>query len=121
MTAQLNVGGVNISATTTATPVSVQLDPGTKDATLFPASGECAPNSDGSIGTAYEPGDANQNPPCGLTYLRATGGGTYKFTATVTWKVSWTGTGNPGTHPLPDTTYGTPQDVTVQEIQAINR
>ncbi|MEU8960917.1 hypothetical protein AB0C89_04315 [Streptomyces sp. NPDC048491] len=121
VTARLKVGGVDISATTTATPVAVQLDPGTRDATLFPASGECAPNADGSIGEAYEVGDAGRTPPCGVTYLRATGGDSYKFTATVTWQIVWTGTGNPGTHPLPDATYGTPQDITVQEIQAVNR
>ncbi|MBT2394380.1 hypothetical protein J7E87_34530 [Streptomyces sp. ISL-1] len=111
---------LNIQATTTATPVSLKIEPGTKDATLHPASGECPINADGSIGTPYTKGSGNKTPPCGLTYLRASGEGTYKLQATITWKIHWTGTGTPGGN-LPDGTFGTTQDITVQEIQAINR
>jgi enoyl reductase len=111
---------LGIQATTTATPVSVRIEPGTADAELHPGSGEC-PLVNGSIGTPYTAGSADKTPPCGITYLRATGdNGPYKLRATITWKVSWVGTGSPGGN-LPDGNFGATQDVTVQEIQAINR
>ncbi|WSC24612.1 hypothetical protein OIE60_13385 [Streptomyces sp. NBC_01766] len=120
VTASLNVPGANISATTTATPESLKLEPGTTDAETYPTSGEC-PIVNGSIGTPYIKGDADKIPPCGLTYLRASGdNGPYKLRATITWKINWTGTGGSGGD-LPDGTFGTTQDVTVEEIQAINR
>ncbi|MCX4788553.1 hypothetical protein OG369_20980 [Streptomyces sp. NBC_01221] len=119
VTASLKVAGVNISATTTATPRSLSLKPGTKDATLHPGSGECTIQN-GRIGAPYTKGNADKTPPCGLTYLRSSGNGTYQLQATLTWKVTWTGTGTPGGK-LPDGTFGTTQNITVQEIQAINR
>ncbi|MGW0361885.1 hypothetical protein [Streptomyces sp. NPDC002990] len=108
-------------ATTTARPVSLKLDPGTADARLHPAGGVCAIAPDGSIGAPFSPDKANQDPPCGVTYLRSTSGtGPHKLKATVTWEVSWTSsTGGGGK--LPNGTFGTSQDVTVQEIQAVNR
>ncbi|MDT9690569.1 hypothetical protein Q5762_19920 [Streptomyces sp. P9(2023)] len=119
VTASLNVAGVNISATTTATPRSLSLKPGTKDATLHPGSGECT-FQDGRIGAPYTAGSADKTPPCGLTYLRSSGSGTYKLESTLTWGVSWTGTGTGG-GTLPDGTFGAAQNIKVQEIQAINR
>jgi hypothetical protein len=107
-------------AETTAKPVSLHLDPGTADAQTFPASGTCAFNKDGSIGTPYKPGDSDQTPPCGISYLHATDGTPYRLKASVTWKISWKGSGNTGGD-LPDGTFQTTQDMTVQEIQAINR
>jgi enoyl reductase len=113
---------LDIQATTTATPVSLKIEPGTSDAELYPASGECAINGDGSIGSPYVKGDADKTPPCGLTYLRASGNkGPYKLAATITWNISWTGTGHARPTALPSGTFGTAQDVTVDEIQAINR
>lgn len=120
VTAQLNVGGLNIQATTTAKPLSLKLEPGTTDAETYPASGECAINADGSIGEPYAKGKAEQTPPCGLTYLRSSGEGTYKLQATVTWEITWTGTGGAGGN-LPNGEFGNDQPVTVQEIQSVNR
>jgi hypothetical protein len=120
VTAALDVAGLNISATTTAKPVSLRLEPGTSDAETYPASGECQLNGDDSIGAPYAKGKAGQTPPCGIKYLRSSGDGTYKLRATITWAVSWTGTGGTGGD-LPDGTFGTTQDITVQEIQAVNR
>jgi enoyl reductase len=61
------------------------------------------------------------DPPCGVTYLRSNETtGPYPLKATVTWKISWTGTGQAKPVALPDGTFGTPQNVTVQEIQAVN-
>jgi enoyl reductase len=119
-TASLNVGGWNLSATTTAKPVSLKLEPGTADATVIPASGECTIGADGSVGEPYAKGKSDKTPPCGVTYLRSSGEGTYDLKATVTWEIAWEGSnGEAGT--LPDGTFGNDQAVTVQEIQAVNR
>ncbi|MGA5710619.1 hypothetical protein ACPCK8_29820 [Streptomyces cellulosae] len=119
-TAALNVPGFDLQATTTARPVSLTLEPGTDDAVTYPASGECVINDDGSIGEPYAKGKANRTPPCGIKYLRSSGNETYNLQATITWDISWTGTGGAGGD-LPDGTFGNDQAVTVQEIQAVNR
>jgi enoyl reductase len=110
---------LDIKATTTATPVSMRIEPGTKDAKLHPASGKCPISKDGSIGTPYKKGNADKTPPCGLTYLRASGDTPYKLKATVTWEIDWKGSGGAGGD-LPDGTFGTTQNVTVQEVQTHN-
>nr|WP_193776462.1 hypothetical protein [Streptomyces sp. E2N166] len=113
--------GTGLSATTTAEPVSLHIDPGTNDAQTYPASGDCEINADGSIGEPYAKGKANDTPPCGVTYLRASGSdGSYPLQATVTWNISWTSTTGEGGD-LPEGTFGATQDVTVQEIQSVNR
>ncbi len=77
-------------------------------------------NANGSIGTPHSKGDAERTPPCGITYLRASGGGPYRLKASITWEISWEGSG--GSHgDLPDGTFEAAQDVTVREIQAVNR
>ncbi|MEU6079271.1 hypothetical protein [Streptomyces sp. NPDC047108] len=111
---------LDISATTTATPVSLKIDPGTQDADLHPSSGSCEIGKNGSIGAPYTKGSGDKTPPCGLTYLRASHGEPYEFRATVTWKIAWTETDGAGGD-LPDGTFGTTQNVVVQEVQAINR
>ncbi|MBZ6288074.1 hypothetical protein KVH28_31545 [Streptomyces olivaceus] len=120
VTASLDVGGVNIQATTTAKPVALKLEPGTPDAETYPASGECTINADGSIGEPYAKGKADRTPPCGIKYLRSSGNGAFDLRATVTWEVAWTGSGGAGGD-LPDGTFGNDQEVVVQEIQSINR
>ncbi|MFE8967295.1 hypothetical protein ACFYMR_18050 [Streptomyces albogriseolus] len=119
-TAAIDVPGFNLEATTTARPVSLTLEPGTDDAVTYPASGECLINNDDSIGEPYAKGKADRTPPCGITYLRSSGNGTYNLQATITWDISWTGTGGAGGD-LPDGTFGNGQAVTVQEIQSVNR
>ncbi|MEV0981268.1 hypothetical protein [Streptomyces sp. NPDC049915] len=112
--------GTGLSATTTAEPVSLHIDPGTSDAETFPASGDCT-FTGGSIGEPYAKGKANQTPPCGVRYLRSTGAnGSYALKATVTWKITWTSTTGEGDR-LPDGTFGATQNVTVREIQSVNR
>ncbi|MGA4847064.1 hypothetical protein ACOBQB_12670 [Streptomyces sp. G5(2025)] len=107
-------------AVTTAKPVALHLEPGTDDAKTLPASGDCPVNEDGSIGTPYTKGSSQQDPPCGVTYLRATGGEPYQLTASVTWEISWKGTGGAKGR-LPNGTFATTQDINVREIQSINR
>ncbi|MGV9454711.1 hypothetical protein [Streptomyces sp. NPDC003635] len=119
-TAAINAPGFNLQATTTAKPVSLKLEPGTADAETYPASGECTIDEDGSIGEPYAKGKADQTPPCGLKYLRSSGDGTFALQATITWEITWTGTGGAGGD-LPNGTFGNDQAVTVQEIQAVNR
>ncbi|KES07984.1 hypothetical protein BU52_06025 [Streptomyces toyocaensis] len=119
-TAAINVPGFALQATTTAKPVSLKLEPGTGDAETYPASGECTINADGSIGEPYAKGKADRTPPCGITYLRSSGNGTFDLQATITWEIAWTGTGGAGGD-LPDGTFGATQEVTVQEIQSVNR
>ncbi|MEY9813682.1 hypothetical protein RKD21_003939 [Streptomyces albogriseolus] len=112
--------GTGLWAETTAKPVALHLDPGTEDAETYPASGHCWINADGSIGTPYTRGSADGTPPCGIRYLRASDGEPYRLTASITWQISWEGTG--GTRgDLPDGTFETAQDMTVQEIQSVNR
>jgi enoyl reductase len=110
---------LDIQATATAEPVSLRIEPGTKDAVTYPASGVCEINN-GRIGEPYAKGKADQTPPCGVKYLRSSGDGTYPLQATVTWKIRWTGTGGAGGD-LPDGTFGATQNVVVQEVQAVNR
>ncbi|WP_411770009.1 hypothetical protein [Streptomyces gramineus] len=110
---------LGISATTTATPYSLKIDPGTSDAVTYPASGVCEFRN-GSIGEAYAKGKADETPPCGVKYLRSSGTGSYPLKATITWKIHWTGTGT-ARKDLPDGTFGATQDVVVQEIQSVNR
>lgn len=112
--------GTGLWAETTAKPVSLHLEPGTGDATTFPASGECKVNEDGSIGTPYTKGSSKEDPPCGISYLRATGGKPYQLKASITWEITWEGSGDTGGD-LPNGTFDGTQDIDVQEIQSINR
>jgi enoyl reductase len=118
VTARLD--SLGIWATTTATPVGLHLDAGTADADLYPASGNCLLNDDGSIGKKYQAGNGNSIPPCGLTYRRSSGQGTFPLTATITWQVTWAGSGGTGGD-LANGVFDTEQPVTVQEIQTVNR
>ncbi|MFF3465602.1 hypothetical protein ACWCQN_15395 [Streptomyces sp. NPDC001984] len=114
-----SVPAIGISATATAEPISLKIDPGTSDAVTYPASGVCGLNGS-SIGEPYAKGKADRTPPCGVKYLRSSGNGSYPLKATVTWKITWTGTGGAGGR-LDDGMFGANQDVVVQEIQAVNR
>ncbi len=107
-------------AETTATPVSLHLDPGSQDAQTYPASGTCKFNKDGSIGSPYKKGDSDKTPPCGVTYLRASEGQPYELKASITWKITWQGSGGTGGK-LPSGTFDTTQAIPVQEIQSIVR
>ncbi|WP_371660407.1 hypothetical protein [Streptomyces sp. NBC_00280] len=107
-------------AETTAKPIALHLDPGTPDATVYPASGDCTINDDGSIGTPYTAGKASEAPPCGITYLRATDGSPYQLKASVTWQITWQGSDGTGGD-LPNGTFDTTQGIDVQEIQSVNR
>ncbi|WP_307624548.1 hypothetical protein [Streptomyces turgidiscabies] len=118
--AAVNVPGFNIQATTTATPTSLTLDPGTADAITIPANGEC-PIADGRIGEPYAAGKASETPPCGIIYRRSSNSGTFPLRASLTWEISWTGTGQAGPIGMPNGTIEAVQDIAVEEIQSVNR
>ncbi|MGW3950110.1 hypothetical protein ACWEKM_03855 [Streptomyces sp. NPDC004752] len=120
VTVRAELPGTGLWAETTAKPVALHLEPGTADAETYPASGDCTINDDGSIGTPYEKGSAGRTPPCGITYLRATNGQPYQLKASITWQITWVGTGG-AKGDLPDGTFETAQDMNVQEIQSVNR
>lgn len=111
---------LGIRATTTAEPVALRIEPGTADAEVYPASGVCEIRG-GRIGEPYARGKADRTPPCGVRYLRSSGDDSYRLRATLTWEISWTGTGVTAPQDLPDGEFGAEQDVVVQEIQAVNR
>ncbi|MFI7317722.1 hypothetical protein [Streptomyces venezuelae] len=119
-TAAINVPGFHLEATTTAKPKSLTLDPGTEDATTLPANGECPIVGD-SIGEPYAKGKSKETPPCGIVYGRSSASSTFPLKASLTWEISWTGTGQNAGQPMPDGKIEAVQDVTVEEIQSINR
>lgn len=120
VTVRAELPNTGLWAETTAKPIALHLDPGTADAETYPASGDCEINDDGSIGAPYKKGNADKTPPCGIRYLRATNGDPYQLEASITWQISWEGTGG-ANGDLPDGTFETTQDMNVQEIQSINR
>ncbi|KAB8170927.1 hypothetical protein FH609_001630 [Streptomyces sp. 3MP-14] len=118
--AELPISGV--WAETTAEPVALTIDPGSEDAVVFPASGECAVSEGGRIGAPWTRGDEGEDPPCGVRYERSTHrDGSFTLTASLTWEVSWTGSQSGGPHPLPGGVFETTYDIVVSESQAIVR
>lgn len=122
VSATARIDSLDMEATTVATPSALTIEPGSEDVVLYPGDGECEINSDGTIGDPYTDAKADEDPPCGATYLRSTGEGeTYELTATITWSVTWTGTGNPTPQELPSAVLETSHELTVDEIQTIVR
>jgi hypothetical protein len=113
--------GTGLWATTTAKPVGLHIEPGTKDADVSPASGDCPIGDDGRIGSPYVKGSGKKSPPCGVTYLRSTENtGPHQLKATLTWQISWKGSGGTGGN-LPNGTFDSAVEINVQETQAVNR
>ncbi|MFE9388262.1 hypothetical protein [Streptomyces sp. NPDC006784] len=121
VTASLDLlDGTHLSATTTAKPTSLTLEPGTDDAKTYPGSGKCVVKN-GQLGEEYSVGKKDKTPPCGVRYLRASGqNGSYPLKATLTWKIAWTGSDGTGGD-LPAGTFSTTKNMTVKEIQSIVR
>ncbi|MFJ2818348.1 hypothetical protein [Streptomyces sp. NPDC087294] len=117
-TASLDYKGVRLAATTVATPVALKVDAGTADADPQSCTYDLVKG-----GKGYTVDSAGAD--CDITYRRSSGGGTYPFKASITWKVTWTDSADPdgpARQPaLPDGLSTTQQDVTVKEIQAVNR
>lgn len=129
VTAQLNVNGYALAATTVATPASVTVNAGSPDASPSSCTYKLAPN-----GNNYQvdPGstrcsDGSAGPNAGIVYRRRTPAGTtYPVTATVTWNVTWTDTASPDSPPQTNPALGpltlttAPLPVTVKEIETTN-
>ncbi|MEV0639653.1 hypothetical protein AB0I77_32905 [Streptomyces sp. NPDC050619] len=117
-TADINYKGVQMAATTVATPVALKVDAGTADADPQTCTYDLVKGGDGYTVDSKDAG-------CNVTYRRSSGGGTYPFKASITWKVTWTDSADPdgpARQPaLPDGLSTFEQDVTVKEIQAVNR
>ena len=117
-TASLDYKGVQLAATTVATPVALKVDAGTADADPQSCTYDLVKGKGGYTADSEGAG-------CNVTYLRASGDGTYPFKASITWKVTWTDSADPGGPPqepgLPDGLSTFEQDVTVKEAQAVNR
>lgn len=118
---QATLDGYGIWARTTATPKHLTLDPGTRDARVFPASGNCE-FTGGQVGEPYERGRSDEDPPCGVVYERSThNSGDFPLRATLTWEVTWHDYLDPTPRPLADGVVETTVDISVEEVQTIVR
>ncbi|MER6268889.1 hypothetical protein [Streptomyces sp900105755] len=117
-TASIDYKGVAMAATTVATPIALKVDAGTADADPQTCTYDLVK---GDNGYTVDSKDA----ACNITYRRSSGSGTYPFKASITWKVTWTDSADPdgpAQQPaLPDGLSTYEQNVTVKEIQAVNR
>jgi hypothetical protein len=110
VTATASVGGV--SATVTATPVSLSYDPGDGS----PAVSCVGPGRPWTDSDRYDPPSAGA---CGYQYRQVTDG-PITATQTLTWHVTWTGSGGSG-GVLPDMSTSTSGQIQVLQIQVVNR
>ncbi|MEW2405785.1 hypothetical protein [Streptomyces griseoviridis] len=117
-TADIDYKGVQMAATTVATPVALRVDAGTDDADPQSCTYDLVKGDGG-----YTVDSAGAD--CNVTYRRSSGSGTYPFKASITWKVTWTDSADPDgptrAPALPDGLSTVEQDVAVKEIQAVNR
>ncbi|MFF1809807.1 hypothetical protein ACFVXW_11730 [Streptomyces sp. NPDC058251] len=117
-TASINYKGVQMAATTVATPVALKVEAGTDDADPQTCTYDLVKGKGGYTVDS-------ENAGCNVTYRRSSGTGTYPFKASITWKVTWTDSADPDGPPqqpgLPDGLSTYQQDVTVKEIQSVNR
>ncbi|MFJ5177147.1 hypothetical protein ACIP68_25330 [Streptomyces griseoviridis] len=117
-TADIDYKGVQMAATTVATPVALRVDAGTEDADPQLCTYDLVKGDGG-----YTVDSAGAD--CNVTYRRSSGSGTYPFKASITWKVTWTDSADPDgparAPALPDGLSTVEQDVAVKEIQAVNR
>ncbi|MGW1216247.1 hypothetical protein ACWD5F_42110 [Streptomyces sp. NPDC002499] len=117
-TASIDYKGVQMAATTVATPVALKVEAGTADADPQSCTYDLVKAKNGYTVDSTDAG-------CNITYRRSSGSETYPFKASITWKVTWTDSADPDGAPqqpaLPDGLSTYEQDVAVKEIQAVNR
>lgn len=118
VTAAFDAQGVDIAATTVATPTALRIDAGTSDADPQSCTYKLAKS-----GTGYQVDSSKSD--CNIAYQRASGDGTYPLQAQVQWKVKWTATDDPDgpeqNPALPDALSTQEVPVTVKEIQTVTR
>lgn len=107
-----------VAATVVADPYSLHVEAGTGFADPRSCDYRFVPSGD-----AYNVDTSGSG--CNLTYRKATPhGGSYTLTVQITWHVHWTASADrngPVAQTLADGYTTTTQNVTVQEIQAVNR
>lgn len=117
-TASINYKGVQMAATTVATPVALRVEAGTAEADPQSCTYDLVHAENGYTVDSTDAG-------CNVTYRRSSGTGTYPFKASITWRVTWTDSADPdgpARQPgLPDGLSTYEQNVAVKEIQAVNR
>jgi enoyl reductase len=118
VTARFNDLGVDIAATTVATPVALRIDAGTPYADPRTCTYSLTQTpSDYQADTSHA--------TCNITYRRSSGQSTYPLQAQITWKIAWNATANPDAPPqqppLPDGMSTYTENVTVKEIQTVVR
>jgi len=78
----------------------------------------------GGPGTAFDPARPARQPSCAYTYRRSSAGqptGRFPVTATTTWQITWTASGNvTGGGTLPPLARSAQTALAVAEVQAIN-
>ncbi|RCG13321.1 hypothetical protein DQ392_33045 [Streptomyces reniochalinae] len=120
VSASIDYLGVRIVATTMATPKALTVKAGTDHAEPKSCTYDL---SKANGGYQVDSKDAD----CNITYKRSSGkGGTYPFSASVVWDVTWTDSADPAGQPvaepaLPDGKSTYEQAVTVKEIQSVVR
>ncbi|MFF1377065.1 hypothetical protein [Streptomyces sp. NPDC058308] len=118
VTATFNHFGIHMAATTVATPVGLRVDAGTEFADPQTCDYDLEKAGDGyRVDTSKS--------ACNIAYKKSSGDGTYPLQAQITWKVTWTDSANPAGPPrkpeLPDGLSTFEQDVSVKEVQSVNR
>lgn len=122
VTASIDYPGMDVAATTVATPASLKVDAGTADADPRTCTYDLT-KADGKDGYRVDSKSAD----CNITYKRATAkGAPHTFTASLVWDVTWTDSADPDGAPvgepaLPDGQSTYEQPVTVKEVQSIVR
>lgn len=120
VTASVDYPGIDVAATTVATPTSLKVDAGTDEAEPRTCTYDLTKGKGG-----YQVDSKAAD--CNITYKRANAkGGSYPFKATLVWDVTWTDSADPDGAPvaepdLPDGESTYEQQVTVKEIQSIVR
>lgn len=118
VTASFNAHGLDLAATTVATPKSLRVDAGTSEASPKSCTYDLTNGKNG-----YQL-DTSQS-DCNITYKKSSGDGTYNLEAQVVWEVTWTDSDNPAGTPqepaLPDGYSTFEQEVEVKEVQSIVR
>ncbi len=118
VTAGFDAYGIDLAATTVATPVALHVDAGTADADPRSCSYDLTKSGGG-----YRVDSSGAS--CDITYRRSSDGSTYPLRAQITWRVVWTASRNPdgpARQPgLPDGLSTFRSGVTVKEIQTVVR
>ncbi|AKH85404.1 hypothetical protein AA958_27780 [Streptomyces sp. CNQ-509] len=117
VTAQIDHLGVQLAATTVATPSRLTLSADSAHADPAECSYDLVASGGGfTVDT--------EDAACNVTYRKSSGDGTYDLQASLTWEVAWNPSADPAGSPttaLPDGQSSDDIPVTVKEIQTVVR